>query len=100
MPEEINESGQALVRCACLLRLREKDCPADQRAGGTEGVGGPGRRSPGAVRASGRGAPRTEGECGTQVLPRLRPGEDGADRRGLAPGEEHAKSYRLLGQQN
>ena len=42
-----------------------------------------------------RCAAAAEGQCRAQVLPRLRAGQDGDDRRDLAPGQEHAEGDRL-----
>ena len=60
-----------------------------------EGPGRLDRRGPGADRGGRRGAARHEGERRAQVLPRLRAGQDGDERRDLAPGEEHAEGDRL-----
>ena len=55
----------------------------------------PVRGDPGAEGEGHRGAARPQGRCRAQVLPRLRAGEDGADRRGLSPDQEHAEGDRL-----
>ena len=62
---------RALVRRSCLFGLREEGRPVDPRAGRAEGPGRPVRGSAGADRGSGGGAPRRQGECRAQVLPRL-----------------------------
>ena len=49
---------------------------------------------PGADRGGGRGAARRQGQRRAQVLPRLRAGQDGDDRRDVAPGQEHAEGHR------
>ena len=61
---------------------------------------GPGRgvlRGHGADRGGRRGAPRRQGQDRAQVLPRLCAGEDGSERRDLAPGQEHRQGDRLPG---
>ena len=87
--------ARALVRHSRLFGLREEGRAVDPRAGRAEGHGRAVRRGPGADRGGGRGAPRREGQRRAQVLPRLRAGQDGDDRRDLAPGQEHAEGDRL-----
>ena len=53
------------------------------------------RGDPGADREGRRDAPRPQGRCRAQVLPGLRAGEDGYDRRGVPPDQEHAEGHGL-----
>ena len=91
-------NDRAVVRDPRLLGLREEGRAVDQGAGPAEGHGRPDRGGPGADRGGGRGAQgQQEGQRRAQVLPGLRAGEDGDDRRDLAPGQEHAEGDRLPG---
>ena len=80
-----------------LLELREEGGREHPRAGQAPGPGGKVLRNPGADRGGRRDPPRPQGQLRAQVLPRLRAGEDGADRRGLPPDQEHPEGDRLPG---
>src|SRR6476469_1632442 len=83
---------QALVYRPGLFEFRTQGCRFDSRAGQATASRSPVRRGHGADRKGRRGASRPEGRRRTEVLPRLRAGEDGPYRRGLPPHQEHPES--------